>query len=255
MGKESIVVYIVQDNPRLDRRTVVKSFFRSDIYTVVLPSIDYNPQKESVRSVEAHYEAYQMGWCLLDAKEQYPSHSILFIKDSCLCTASQEAIDDIVLHYHQRRDDFDVGYLCKWEDKCHLHSQKESLKDMDAYIAKTVSPHGLQALLITPSGRDILIGQKPMKNGYFFKPEMSLSLHLNREIVDGNVDALCVVPNLFAYDLRLVQTNDDFLKANECEVVPSDLYRQGSYINQYIIILIIIILLIFIIWAAIKVSP
>lgn len=251
----TVVVYILQDGIE-DRRAEMKTFFKEteDLkYKIILPEIHYQSKHNSIHPKEAHKEAYHVGWCLLDAKENYPDQNIIILKDTCLCNASQETLQTILQKYIEQSSEFHLGYLCRWEDKCHFHSDKKPITG--GYIAKTVSPNGLQALMVTPEGREILVGAKPMKNGHFFKPETSLNDHLNREIYNGNIEAICVVPNLFSYDIRQAQSNEDFVKVNECESVPSGLYSKGSSINQYIILLIIIILLIFIIWAAIKVSP
>jgi hypothetical protein len=259
---DSIHIYLIQEDPSEDLRKQVAKYFSSTHYNVHVPNIEYNPltvddvEKGSTsRKSEAHYEAYQIGWCLLDAKERYPTSSVIIIKDTSLLVSSQEVLDNVLNYYLSQENSYHIGYLCKWEDKCHLHAKKQNIPDTPNYIAKTKSPYGLQSVIITPSGRDILIGQTPMKNGKYFKPEECLSFSLNREIHTGNLEALCVVPNLFAFDLRLARRDEDFLKANECEPIDVKLYSKSSSINQYIVILIIIILLIFIIWAAIKVSP
>ena len=124
-----------------------------------------------------------------------------------------------------------------------------------SHVVKTQSPHGVQALLFTPGGRDVILGAKPMKNGDFFKARESLSKSLNVHIVKGDLDAFCVVPNLIAYDISLALEDRDYLKVNECAPVLSLKVPGSSSVNIYVAALIIIILLILIIWAAVHVAP
>lgn len=250
----SVVVYVIQDELDQDRTQDVSKYFPSDKYIIIIPNIHYNKDKTS-NDFEAHFEGYQVGWCLLDAKENYPKHSTIIIKDTSITNSSQKIIDRIINYYHNHYEEYDIGYLSKWEDKCHLHAEKQSIEGTNSYSAKTSSPYGLQSIIVTPNGRELLIGSKPMKNGKYFRPEESLSLSLNRSIHDGNIDALCVVPNLFSFDLRFATQNNDFLKTNECQIIDPNIHTSTSTLNQYIIILIIIILFVFIVWAAIKVSP
>jgi hypothetical protein len=258
-----IQIYLIQEDHSNDRREkIAHTLSSNNRYNLHIPNIEYNPisvhsidKGSTSKKSESHYEAYQIGWCLLDSKEKYPSDSTVIIKDTSLLMASEETLDNVLDYYLERQEQYHIGYLCRWEDKCHLHAMKRNISESEYYVSKTISPYGLQAFVVTPHGRDILIGQTPMKNGKYFKPEECLSMSLNRQIQNKNIDAMCVVPNLFTFDLRLARRDEDYLKVNECEPIDSSLYVQSSSINQYIVILIIIILLIFIIWATIKVSP
>ncbi len=250
-----VVVYVIRDRHHEDRRHIVQKLFRTKDFTVVIPDIPYDSIDSDAKNPYERQEAYQVGWCLSDAKEKYPKQPVLILKDSSLCVVNPDTVYKVIYGVINNDTPFHVCYLCRWNDKCHLHSHRRKLKGLAMYVAKTQSPHGVQALLFSPTGRDTLLGQKPMKNGDFFKARESLSKTLHAHIVHGNLDALCVMPNLIEYDIRLALEDDDFVKVNECTSVLHSGDVHPNAINIYVAALIIIILLFLIIWAAICVAP
>lgn len=252
--KDPIVVYVIRDVHHEDRRSKLVGLFKDDDFHVIIPDIGYDVT-ETPDNVYNRHEAYQVGWCLADAKENYPTQPVLIIKDSSLCVADPDTISEVVYSSLNAGGNFHICYLGRWNDKCHLHSKRKKIRGTMSHVAKTQSPHGVQALLFSVMGRDVVLGLKPMKNGKFFKARESISRTLNLNIVRGNLDAFCVVPNLIAYDISLAQEDEDYLKANECTTVLGFGNTNSNSINIYVAVLVIIILLILIVWAAISVSP
>jgi hypothetical protein len=250
MGKHSVVVYIIRDEHHQDRRMRLRSLFSSDIFRVIVPNIPFTDED----STKEKREAYQVGWCLSDAKESFPKNPVIVVKDSSLCVADSETVSGVISSCLSVGD-FHICYLCKWSDKCHLYSHRKEVSHTKNSIAKTQSPHGVQALLFTPEGRDLVLGIKPMKDGEFFRARGSLSKSLNHHIVRGHINAFCVVPNLVAFDISLATDDEDFLKVNECEPVNYPIVDGGNGVNVYIAIIIIVILFIVLVWAAIAASP
>ncbi len=250
-----VVVYVIRDRHHEDRRHAVQKLFRTKDFTVLIPDIPYDSIDSDTTNPYERQEAYQLGWCLSDAKEFYPKQPVLILKDSSLCVADNNTVYNAIYGVLNNDTPFHVCYLCKWNDQCHLHSHRKQLKGTAMYVAKTQSPHGVQALLFSVNGRDTLLGLKPMKNGDFFKARESLGKTLQAHIVHSNLDALCVMPNLITYDIRLAQKDDDFVKVNECTSVLHFGSSSPNAINIYVAALIIIILLFLIIWAAICVAP
>lgn len=247
--EDKVIVYIIRDEHHEDHRSKVKSIFHSDHFIIEMPEIPLNEDLGSERR-----EAYQVGWSLSDAKEKYKNYPVLILKDSSLCVADKFTVYDVIFS-SLKSGKFHVFYLCKWNDKCHLYSRKQKVKGSNSHIVKTQSPYGIQALLFTPEGRDVIIGSKPMKNGEFFRARNSLSKSLNKNIAKGYIDAFCVVPNLIAYDIGLASDDKDFLKLNECAPILRFNSETNGAVNVYIAVIIIFILLVIIIWAAIVVYP
>jgi len=254
-----VVVYVIHDEHHEDRRSKIRNIFKKRDFHVLFPEIPYKDVDMEVDGkryeLYERHEAYQVGWCLADAKENYSKNPVLVIKDSSLCAADRDTVSDVIHSSLSNSESFHVCYLCKWNDKCQLHSRRKKIKGTMSSLVKTQSPHGIQALLFTPDGRDVILGVKPMKNGEFFKARESLGKSLNVHIVKGNLDAFCVVPNLIAYDIGLALDDRDYLKANECSPVLAFGVSGSSSINIYVAALVIVILLILIIWAAVCVAP
>ena len=111
--------------------------------------------------------------------------------------------------------------MCRWLDRCDLY-QELAKSDGVTKIVRTFSPLGLQAIMYSPVGRDIIIGKKPMVTKpyieYFTPIEPPLGDQLNKEISSGNLSAICMVPNIFEYNVLLAQTDSDLFKMADCRL-------------------------------------
>lgn len=156
---------------------------------------------------------------------------------------------------------YELCYLCKWLDMCQLYTKAEATEELGAKqspsILRTRSPHGLQAVLFSPYGRDMVLGNVRMSNGAYFTLNKPLDKKLNEEIYAGNINALCTVPNLFDYDITLnAMTNQDYLKLNECVPVVLQPSSQGSSTYGDIIWFVVIVILVLILaWIAVVLGP
>ena len=76
----SIQIYLIQEDHSNDRREKIANILSSNnSYNIHIPSIEYNPtvtdcvnSESTSKKSESHYEAYQIGWCLLDSKTLRP---------------------------------------------------------------------------------------------------------------------------------------------------------------------------------------
>lgn len=250
----SVVVYVIRDenHTQTEHRSKVANLF-SENCRIVIPDIHYKDILSKDRLTERH-EAYQIGWCLTDARDNHSSKSILIIKDSSVCDVESEMLDVVLQEVETQRGNFDVCYFGKWNDRCHLYSRRTRILDTHYDLVKTSSPQGIQAIFFSPTGRDVILGAEPMKNGEYFHSRRSIAKSLSSNIKRGNVEAYCVTPNIIHYDLRLALKDEDYLKRNECECV-SNVDETRSGVNRYVALFVIIILLVIIIAAAITVYP
>ena len=88
-------------------------------------------------------------------------------------------------------------------------------------IVKTESPFGLQAIVYSPKGRDIILGEKRMKNCDYFNNDfaiVSLDDTINFNIEEGLLKAVATSPNLFQFDLMSSTNTLDLLKLSECRL-------------------------------------
>lgn len=247
-----IVVYIIRDEGKVDNRSKISKYFDDKSIQVLIPEIKYEDILTEGKLPQRH-EAYQLGWCLTDARKKYGDKSILIVKDSSKCISSNHTVSKILKEI-DRDKQFHICYLGKWGDKCHLYSHRKRISSTDYDLVKTSNPQGLQALVISPLGRDIILGIEPMNNGEYFHGRGCIHENLSSYIRKGNITAYCITPNLINYDLSLALKDEDFLKINECEpVVNKNNCRSG--INRYVSVIVVIILLVIIIAAAISVYP
>lgn len=248
-----VVVYVIKDSISSDYRAKVAQLFENKDVEVRIPDIKYGDIL-SENHLPERQEAYQVGWCLTDSKDTYPSNSVLIVKDSSTCFAGKEILNKVLREIRKIKHTFHVCYLGKWGDRCHLYSQRTRIKGTNYDIVKTSFPHGIQALFFSPEGRDVILGAEPMKNGEYFRARGSIAKSLTSNIRRGNLDAYCVTPNVIDYDLSLSLKDEDYLKLNQCEgVLRIDESKSG--INRCVAIFVIIILLIIIVVAAITVYP
>lgn len=246
-----VVVYLIRDVHEEDHRKRVQKMFRHENFTVIAPDIPY---KEDVVGYNTQ-EAYQIGWCLADSRENYPKQPVIVLKDSSMCLSGSNTIYNVVSEALNNNDhNFDVCYLCKWKDKCHFYTNRQQISKTSYSLVKTRNAHGCQALMFTPQGRDIILGVKPMRNGEFFKGRVSFDKTLHTHVANGSIIASTISPNLFTYNLGLAVNDEDFLKVNECDAIHLN-KASKSPINYYVAVLILVILFALIVWAAICVSP
>jgi hypothetical protein len=75
---------------------------------------------------------------------------------------------------------------------------------------------------------------------------------LNLHIAEAKLKATVFVPNIIDYDIELATSNEDYLKANECQPL-SALSEQTTPSNAtYIWLVIIIIVMILLAWFVIQ---
>lgn len=200
-------------------------------------------------------ESHRVAWCLKESAQKCPGDFILILKDSSVTHASAGSIESIIQKIITSGK-WHLCYLCKWMDRCDIYSDKKEIHGRSAILAKTQAPHGIQALLISPEGRDILLGEKPMKNGKLMNSIASgkfghesegLNSTLTEFILKGYLDAICVVPNLFDFDITKATKSSDYLKAMEClpppKVNSGDVVTAGGKVSSFVVLVVILLLI------------
>ncbi len=197
----SVDVYILPDGGNLE---LVKTYFTNSAFNVINDALPF-PEGVTTES--------QISSALIYSKSTSPENSCILIKDTSISTHSPETIAEIVLTGSAIASQ--LFYLCKWNDLCNLYKASE----LDPRIYKTYSPGGFQAVLFTPTGRDIYLGDTPMRNGVYFNlpPNVPVDEFLSLQITEGNIDAVCTTPNLFDYDaMKYASAAQEFSRLNEC---------------------------------------
>jgi hypothetical protein len=238
----NVHVYILSDDPASEKIHRLKKLFGHEVFIVNVLS----PRCDAKSELDCEYNR-----CLESLKDSYrnsPSDYTIVIKDTSISLANAETMADIVSTVINSGE-FDICYLSKWHDRCDLYTNKTPIEGTNALIAKTQSPLGVQALLFSPSGRDIILRNKPMKNSKFFemKANTDLGYHLNQETLKNNINSICIVPNLISFDVTEAKSNADYAKSQECES-PDNLEQSNIGTSGWIYTILIIIILIIVIW-------
>ncbi len=247
------VVYIIAEKGGSPRAQLITTYFESE-FVVLSPEI---PSPGSIASPtvqpEAEYEWYKVKQCLQASRSSYPDSPCIIMKDSSVSNVDPSTISNIIRNVISQT--YDVSYLCKWLDKCGLYTDRTSTGN-GTFIARTQSPFGVQALIFSPSGRDIVLGLKPMKNGGTFLVTMPLSTQLNSEIFKGNISATCTVPNLFDFNIFEATAQEDYYKSQQCSASSSApvAAASSSGTKGYVWFVVIVLFIILIAWALIQVG-
>lgn len=243
----SIPVYVIPDSG-LPRDGITQKVFSDPTFNVITPIIP--PPTNQTNS-----EAYYVSWALSDAYNNYPNSAVIIAKNTTVSIASPSSIANVVVNA-MNSGQFDLLYLSRWLDKCESLTNKSPVNDTGAFVANSVSPNGMQCILYSTYGRDILLGIRPMKNNtkFVINNAISLSKQLNTVIFAGNITAFAVTPNLVEYDIQAATTAADLIKTQECGQVVIASSKGSSGLLAAIIFIIVLLLVIIIAWLAVKVS-
>ena len=215
-----IPVYILPTQTPNTSTHLYELFERNRLFKVV----NYNCKGSTIGISDVVTEANQMVDALENARYNYPHHYCILIKDTSVTNSTPNEIADIILtaiqlnRNNNKKDNWDLCYLCKWLDRCDLYKEVAKIDGIPK-IVKTFSPLGLQAVLYSPNGRDIVLGRRKMCNGEYFTPiSPPLGEQISQEIGLENISAVAIIPNLFDYNIMAAQIDLDVLKLAECRL-------------------------------------
>lgn len=294
---EKVIVFIVTDNVNSQNVSRTSYLFSGNLFEIKVVSInlpDLPEDEECGRYglktwIDEDY--YRLSWIMKQASQRYANSHILIIKDTVVTHTNSRAVEDIVSQLLSK--EFDICYLSKWQDRCDLYTDFVKLEDCCSMLAKTFYPSGLQSVLISPKGREILLANQKMKNGdKFWDNPISINMkqkeseildvtsdntnsssfsgvishkikvykrywgkykdeeckmedHLRSQIYIGNINAMCLVPNLFSFDITHSRSNDDYNKLCECQRIPyGEIRTENNYMSWAVLVIFIIILMI-----------
>lgn len=280
MNKDQIVVYILSPDPNSQRTAQVQSLFDDKRFHINIANISPPADLQSSNNWSTNsdkLETYRVKWCLHHAQQHHPTNYIIISKDTSISSVPSDVIADQVssiIHNKSQNSEykFDLFYLCKWLDRCDLYTGVKPIEGTSSLVMQTYSPRGFQCIMLSPRGRDVVLGQAPMTNGKYFSPNegKSLASHLNDAIMNRNIQAFCIHPNLIDYDITAAKSQDDYRKLSECQFDNKKNYQEdigsnsGSNFNNGLssilglgssstysiwVFIAVIIILILIIWA------
>lgn len=253
MSNHLVPVYILASDPESKKVRKLTSLFSHPMFKLYVINID-DPKDFKERdgiSIKDQIKAHRHKWCLNNAREKHRESHAIIVKDTSVSNASVNQIANVI-SAAIANGKWDLCYLNKWLDRCDLHSDRKPVNGTMSTITKTVEPHGLQAVVYSPNGRDIILGDKEMKNGKLFQDkDKPLDKPLDEKILDNiknkNIEATTTEPNLINYDVGSAKKPTDYLKANGCNhrsITGKNMQEENQTNTWLWVILIIVIFLI-----------
>ena len=253
-----IIVYLLTDRPTEPNvQKLIKFFNSSDFYHLKVTDLPPPPEvRNSVKlNTDQAVEIYRYQEVLNKSYKKYPDRYTLILKDTSVTTTSPDSLEKII------RATIDIGgwdicYLTRWLDRCDLYRNAVTVDNQMSVIVKTLSPNGTQALLFSPKGKQITIGQRKMNNGKYFTPiNIPLDTKFNEEIQSGNMSALCTTPNQFEFDVFQARSTTDLAKLSDCRRPENNTNGKESSALPFVWFAVIVIIVIIIAWALYILGP
>lgn len=243
-GTRRVIVVIIQVEFNVSRTPLLLSLFSDSLFSIVeLPPLK-QPSAHDTPGLSAHaaHEIVTVQEALATAKRMDRHAHCIVVKNTSI-----GAVDSHTMAHAISKAvtlEFDLCYLCKWRDRCELYRVVAG-RDDPVTFARTRSPHGVQAILFSPHGRDIMLGDRNMRNGKVLTFNNTLSEVLSNEIYNNNISAICTVNNVVNYDIVYnARENSDFEHANQCLPVDLNLGPREEGHNPFMLALVVLIILI-----------
>ena len=251
-----VVVYILSSSLESDNIKLLEALFTDPIFLVKIinipPPVGLNGNGSL--TIYQAIEAYRVTTVLADAAANYPDLDVIILKENSATNASADDVS-VVVKTILEETGWDLCYLCRWLDRCDLYRNVRTIPGKTSVLTATKSPNGIQALMFSQSGRDIVIGAKPMKNGSQFPPIVNpLSTQLNEQIEMGNISAICVVPNLIEYNVLDATNVSDLAKLTDCRR-PENNGDEGPGVLPFVWFIVIVVGIILLAWAFWYIGP
>ena len=203
---------------------------------------------------------YQIVKEALEMSAEFKDESYTIIcKDTSIATASSQQILNLIesvvkMNQDHCDKDFDILWLADWLDRCDLFTNIQKIGGRGAYVADTVSPHGIQCLLFSPKGREKFLMMEPVKSG-----AITLSGTLNRRTVLRNnsesshectprnvkFKSRVIQPCPVSFDSSRAKSDVEYAKCSACADPPGPVKpnKTGSDIGFFIFIVIGIVII------------
>lgn len=192
-------------------------------------------------------ELYRIETALLRSQKKYPKLYTIILKDTSICNIDNDILYNVfkdTIKYNNSNS-WDICYLCRWLDRCDKCNTMQS-NNYNINILQTYSPHGIQSIMLSPIGRDRILGIKSLINGDYFTPiNIPLDTKLNAEIENGTLSAITFNRNIFMYDPKCIKSQSDYVKYSLCRIPEKENEETYSVILYIIVVGIIFLLLVF----------
>ncbi len=213
----TIVVYILLNNIKVDDEKIkhFNDIFSNPLFKIVVVSVNKTSSKND--------EWSQIKFCIEDANVNFCDSHILILQSNTITHLTSNDIFDIC-SFIISQPNWDLCYLSKWLDSCHLYQNPTSIPDRSSFVVTRSSPIGSQAFIINKKFRDVLLNKKPLNNGSLFSPNSKILSTVTNSFYDyliqlidqQAISTLCIIPSLFEFDSSTL-TSSDTIKLQSCK--------------------------------------
>lgn len=214
-------VFILVPEKGRGKRSAIRRLFDHPDYAAEEIEVTRVPilgeKKEPRVTISDDYEASEAK-AFIRALESTPEgRDTLIIDSTSISYASPETIKE-VLHDITSNKGWDLFYLTSWLDRCDKYSKVRDLEtgqEVKGTVYSTQAPRGLQALMVSESGKGKIFAEKmffttgPGKP--FFPVTKNIDTYLTETIGNGGLSAQTLSQNLFEASF-----DDDEYKHNRC---------------------------------------
>lgn len=147
----------------------------------------------------------------------------------------------------QKANEADLFFLCKWNDACSKYVDVAGGANLHrgTSLKWSLQPTATQAIMYRPASRDYI-------RSAISASVIPLGDFLNLHIAEAKLMATVFVPNIIDYDIELATSNDDYLKANECQPLTALSTQTTTTTATYVWLVLVIIVMILLAWFVIQ---
>ena len=237
MEKE-IIVYILYD----EKYDHISKLF-DETYFKVICKKKSDDENLTIKGVDKKYinEYYDTIDCLRKCKINYPGRSCLVIHDTMTTLLSKKKIKS-KLSYINKQDNYDIFLLFCYLDKC------QALYERNNNIYRTYEPYGSECVLYKPSGIDMMLGDKLLKNGTHIVLDdnfLSYDILISKNVVNENIICRRYDINIFNFNMDYIRNPDDYYKFDLCRTIV--VKKNINYILYFLLFIVFFIILVFVV--------
>ena len=198
-------------------------------------------------------QAHMWQKTLEQSKTMYPKSPVLIVSSNITTNLESTQIENMIKTALCYCAD-DLIYLSDYMDDCNLFEDAIRIGPATVLL-KTYAPNGLDAILFSCNGRDIVLGEKVMKNGRPFTPIFKpLSDQMKECIANSDISARLCFPTIFNYDIGDDNKSSNVLRANVCSHIVKEHTRNYNNAVPAIWFFVIVIIIVVLGWLAVRYS-
>lgn len=266
----NVAVYIAALTPDTASQRIqyLMSLFPGTNYVVRAPYIPPPPNltPSSTMTPTDQLQAYRFDAILTQAQTEFPGLYTLFLWESSYTVADEHTIDtgvQFAIAQNQQTvipEVWQILYLTHWYTDCSFMDVETTLPipGTPQRISESVNTLGFQSYLITPIGREMILGLTVLLDGELFPP---IIFPVDTQILAAVQRAGMVIyvyyPSLFQYDtsFNLADYDQNVYKTVACIPTPTNNNTSPKSFKPILIAIGIFILILLLAWALYKIGP